>query len=129
MKAAVGPLSTSPPTIGETATTGAAAARSASVMPGTSRIVRIEMTGFDGPRTMARAPAIASSTACGRAGRLDPLQLDAVDGPLAALADHELLEGHPAPAGQDARAHRLVGHRQHAGAQARAPRSARRWPR
>ena len=34
-------------------------------MPGTARIGRIEMTGFDGPMTIARAAAIASSAAGG----------------------------------------------------------------
>ena len=68
MNAAVGPLSTSPPTIGLTATTGAGAAISASRMPGTARIGAIETSGLEGPITIARAPAIAASTsALGRA--------------------------------------------------------------
>ena len=62
MNAAVGPLSTSPPTSGETATTGAGAAASASRSPGTASIGPIEITGFDGPITIARADASASST-------------------------------------------------------------------
>ena len=78
----------------------------------------IEMTGFDGPMTIARARRRSprAPPAGARAASM-PCELDAVDRPLAALADHELLEGHPAPARQHARAHRLVGHRQHARAQ------------
>ena len=65
MNGSVGPLTIAPPTTGETATTGAGAARSASARPGTARIGRIEITGFDGPTTIARAAAIASSAAAG----------------------------------------------------------------
>jgi hypothetical protein len=61
MNAAVGPLSTSPSTIGLTATTGAVALASASWMPGTARIGAIEANGLDGPITIALAPAIAAS--------------------------------------------------------------------
>jgi hypothetical protein len=61
MKRSVGPFSTAPRTSGETATTGAAVARSASAIPPTWRIGPIEMTGFDGPITTALAEAIASS--------------------------------------------------------------------
>ena len=62
MNAAVGPLTTSPPTSGLTATTGARLAAIASRMPGTARIGPIEMIGFDGPITIVCAPAIASAT-------------------------------------------------------------------
>ena len=62
MKGSVGPFTVRPPTKGLTATTGAAAARSASRIPGTARIGPIEITGFEGPITIASAPAIASST-------------------------------------------------------------------
>ena len=62
MNSAVGPLSTAPPTMGETARTGAGASMSASQRPGSSRIGPIEITGFDGPMMIARALAIASST-------------------------------------------------------------------
>src|SRR5215210_1681409 len=65
MNGSVGPFTTAPPTTGDTPTTGAGAARSASARPGTARIGRIEMTGFDGPTTIARADAIASSAAAG----------------------------------------------------------------
>ena len=65
MNALVGPLSTWPPTIGDTATTGAGATRSASAIPATLRIGRTDTIGFDGPMTIARAPAMASSTAAG----------------------------------------------------------------
>jgi len=61
MNEAVGPLSTSPPTIGLTATTGAFEATSASRMPGTARIGAIEARGLDGPITIALARAIAAS--------------------------------------------------------------------
>ena len=61
MNAAVGPFRTSPPTIGLTATTGASVASSASRIPGTARIGAIDASGFDGPITIARAPAIAPS--------------------------------------------------------------------
>src|ERR1700730_16678009 len=63
MNEAVGPFSTSPPTIGLTAITGASAASSASWIPGTARIGAIETSGFDGPITITRAAAIAASTA------------------------------------------------------------------
>jgi hypothetical protein len=81
MNAAVGPLTTSPPTMGETATTGAAVARSASAIPGTSRIGRIEMTGFDGPMTTARAVAIAWSAAAGGAASAAPSKATSSTGP------------------------------------------------
>jgi hypothetical protein len=51
----------------------------------------------------------------GGPGRLDALELDSVDRALGALADHELLEGDPAAAREDAGADRLVAHRQDAG--------------
>ena len=57
--ATVGPFNERPPTNGLTATTGAGAARSASRIPGSARIGPIEMTGFDGPITIASASAIA----------------------------------------------------------------------
>jgi hypothetical protein len=53
MNEAVGPLSTSPPTIGLTAMTGAGEATIASWMPGTARIGAIDASGFDGPITIA----------------------------------------------------------------------------
>src|SRR5215212_3477378 len=62
MNRSVGPLSTEPRTSGETATTGAEAARSASATPSTRRIGPIEITGFDGPITIACARSSASST-------------------------------------------------------------------
>ena len=61
--ASVGPFSERPPTNGLTTTTGAAAARSASRIPGSASIGPIEITGLDGPITIASAPAIACSTA------------------------------------------------------------------
>ena len=62
MNVAVGPLSTSPRTSGETATTGAAVSRSASRRPGIASIGPIEMTGLDGPMITARASRSAAST-------------------------------------------------------------------
>jgi len=62
MRAAAGPLTAAPPTIGLTATTGAAVARSASTMPGTARIGPTEVTGFDGQTTMTSAARIDSTT-------------------------------------------------------------------
>ena len=94
--------------------------------PGTARIGPIEITGFDGPITIARAPEIASSTSADGAASLDPVEGDVVDGPCGALADHELLESVPVAARPHARADRLVAHRQDARADAdRAPRAAR----
>ena len=51
---------TSPATKGLTASTGAAAELISSLIPGTARIGPIEMTGFDGPTTIASAPSIAA---------------------------------------------------------------------
>src|SRR4051812_48836270 len=65
MNGSVGPLTIAPPTTGDTPTSGAGDARSAGAIPGTARIGRIEITGFDGPTTIARAAAIASSAAAG----------------------------------------------------------------
>ena len=83
MNAAVGPLTTSPPTSGLTATTGAAlpaiAVRSGSI----ARIGPIEITGLDGPITIARAFAIASSTS-GWGARACSVDLDLLDRTLAA---------------------------------------------
>src|SRR5580693_4560563 len=61
MNASVGPLTTAPATSGLTATTGAGLSLIAVLMPGTARIGPIEMTGFDGPITIARAMASAVS--------------------------------------------------------------------
>ena len=47
---------------GQRSTTGANAARIASRMPGTARIVPVETTGFDGATRIASAAAIASIT-------------------------------------------------------------------
>ena len=70
--ASVGPFTDLPPTNGLTATTGAGAARSASRIPGSARIGPIEMTGFDGPITIASASAIAWSTASDGRARSSP---------------------------------------------------------
>ena len=76
MNASVGPLSTCPPTSGETATTGAGQPRSASRIPGTARIGPIEITGLDGPTITARAPASAASDLGRRRGRLGAAERD-----------------------------------------------------
>ena len=60
MNASVGPLSTSPPTIGETATIGAGLSSMAWRISGTASIGPIEITGLDGPMTIAVAVASAS---------------------------------------------------------------------
>ena len=113
--AAVGPFSTRPATSGLTATTGAGLATIASRTPGTARIGPIEMTGFDGPITIARARSIASSTsAVGRAARAWRNSTSS-HRTGAAVADHELLQRPPAPGGEHRRPDRLVGHRQHGG--------------
>ena len=67
---AVGPFTAWPPTIGETAITGARQAASAARRPGTARIGSMLMNGFDGQITTARsrsAASAASSAGCGRA--------------------------------------------------------------
>ena len=83
MKMSVGPLSTAPCTSGETATTGASVARSASAIPPTARIGPIEITGFDGPITTALALAIASSTSGDGVAGPAPEHLDALHRPRA----------------------------------------------
>ena len=108
--------------MGETATTGAAVARTASLMPGhledrAHRDDRVRRPEDHGARAGDRVEDGLRGVR-----RLDPLELDAVDRALAALADHELLEGHPTPAGQDAGTHGLIGHRQDARAQPEAAR-------
>ena len=61
-----------PPTTGETATTGAGAARSASAMPGTARMGPMEITGLEGPTMMARAAATAASASAGTVASAAP---------------------------------------------------------
>ena len=84
MNGSLGPLTIFPSTTGETPTTGAGDIASAFAIPGTARIGRIETTGFDGPTTIARAVAMASSAAGVAAaydGLLDGMVADeAVDG-------------------------------------------------
>src|SRR5918995_387483 len=62
MKMSVGPLTTRPATNGLTATTGAADAAIASRSAEIARIGPIEITGFDGPITIASAGPIAAIT-------------------------------------------------------------------
>ena len=66
MNAAVGPFSTSPPTIGLTATTGALAAASASRIPGTARIGPIlAVPGVAAAIARSPAPVVAVSPIVG----------------------------------------------------------------
>ena len=122
------PRTTRPPMIGETPTTGADVAASASRMPGTARIGPIETTGFDG--------AISTTSAVG-----DRLERHRVPGAAAsmpgvlearrlerrAVARPPLLEVHRASRRSQHDARRVdlgVGHRK----QARAERPALRHP-
>ena len=75
----VGPLTARPPTNGLTATTGAVRPATASRMPGSARIGPIEITGFDGPITIASASASAASTSGVGRARSMPAQLHALD--------------------------------------------------
>ena len=120
MKAAVGPLSTAPPTNGLTATTGAGLSRIASRMPSSARIGPIETIGFDGPITIARAWASASSTSGVGAAARAVTKVHVEHRTFAAPLDHELLKRQPPRVGQHPSAHRPVAHRQHPGAHARA---------
>ena len=114
MNDAVGPFSTSPPTIGLTATTGAVAPASASWIPGTARIGAIEASGLDGPITIALAPGDRRERLLARPRLLGAAVLQPLDQPGRALADHELLEGAPAGGARaHPRAHGIVAHRQH----------------
>ena len=124
MKASVGPLTTCAADDRRHGDDRRGAARSASAMPGHREDRADRDTGFDGPMTIGARAGDRVEHRLGRARRLDALELDAVDGPLAALADHELLEGAPSARGRG-RAVRTgcVGHRQHAGAARRAPRA------
>ena len=117
----VGPFSTSPSTNGLTATTGARASFSASVIPGTARIGPIEMTGFDGPITIASAAAIASRTSRRRPCVLDPAQLDRLSAPAARSLIMNSWNGCQSPLRLHPGADRLVAHRQHAVRRPRAP--------
>ena len=72
------------------------------------------ITGLEGPITMARARPMAASTSGAGAASAIAVELDALHRALGALADHELLERMPGPAGAHPRAHRIVGHREHA---------------
>ena len=83
MNAAVGPLSTSPPTIGLTATTGAAAASERVVDAGTASIGAIEAIGLEGPMTIARAPGDRREHRLARRGLLGAAELEALDRPAA----------------------------------------------
>ena len=123
--ASVGPLSTSPPTTGLTATTGART--SASARRSRSRIGPIEITGLLGPTITARACASAASTSRRRRGGAPPprrcRKRHLVHRPAAALADQELLQR----ASRRRRCGRaLVAHRQHRSASRRSrPQSSR----
>ena len=69
------------------------ASRSASRIPGTARIGPIEITGFDGPITIASAPRRSRQhLGVGGARPRCPRSSTSSTGPARALADHELLE-------------------------------------
>ena len=85
----------------------------ASRTPGTARIGPIEITGFDGPITISVRTLERFEHLDGRTRGLDAAQLDVLDGPGRALADHELLERVPGPARLHVRPDGLVAHRQH----------------
>src|SRR4051794_13245159 len=97
MNGSVGPLTTLPATIGETATTFAGAAAIASRTPGTARIGPIEITGFEGPMMMARAEAIASSVSGGGEAALVPPRPIAAARPSGLAPIIDPLEGLPPP--------------------------------
>ena len=96
MNFSVGPLTARPATSGLTAITGAPAAAIASRMPGTERIGPIEITGLEGPTTIASAAASASRTSGVGRARSRPSNLDSLDRRLRPVDDQELLQ--PAPA-------------------------------
>ena len=113
-----------PPRTGSRPPPGHVRLASASRMPGSARIGPIEITGLDGPITIASACRSASRTASlGRASRAP--QLHALHRPARSLDDHELLEGQRCAHARPPRCHRLVGHRQHAGAPRPSPRPPR----
>ena len=89
-------------------------------MPGTARTGAIEASGLDGPITIARARAIASSTAAVGRACSAPRNSSPSTGPAARsriMNSWKLRQ----PAGpRDPRAHGLVAHRQHARAHAEA---------
>ncbi len=55
----------------------------------------MEITGLDGPSTIASASAIAPSTASVGRASSSPAQLHALHGPGGAAHDHELLKRQP----------------------------------
>ncbi len=117
MNEAVGPLSTSPPTIGLTATTGAgrraAPRRCRARRDRGDRGERVAGSDHDRPGVGDRRQRLLARPRLLGAAELEPL-----DQPGGALADHELLEGEPAGTGPYPRAHRVIAHRQHSRAHA-----------
>ena len=59
---AVGPLIARPPTMGETATTGAPLVRSKSLSLGTPKMGSMDTNGFDGQMTMASGRAARAAS-------------------------------------------------------------------
>ena len=94
--------------------------------PGTARMGPIEVMGLDGQTITAWASRRASSTPGAGAAAAGARVVDRAHVRLGLVAHEVLLEGDPPLGPQDARAHRLVGHGQHARA---APRARRRCPR
>ena len=108
-----------PPTMGESPTTGAGVAASASRTPGTPRIVPTETTGLDGGSTTRSAPVIASTTPGCRGGVVLPDHDDRLGRHLGPQPDPVLLEvDDAAAAGRvgvgdgDVGLDPVVGHRQ-----------------
>ena len=117
-----GPFSAAPATMGETATTRARRAGSASRTPGTASSGPMETTGFDGHTTIVSASSERLHDPRRRAGRRGALEAHAAHRHVVAQADEVVLEADLGPGraqgarlGQrDAGAQRVVGHRQQA---------------
>ena len=110
-----------PATIGDTATTSARRAASASRTPGTRSTGSIESSGFDGATTTRSAAAIASITPGAGRGARRALDADAGDRDAVAAPHEVLLEGHRALGGVEDRRERVVGRRQEGRAHPEAP--------
>ena len=108
-------MSARPPTRGETAairTPRSRAASSRSRIPGTARIGPIETNGLEGQSTIASAALSAAATSGVGRGLLDAAEGDLEDVRRLVEAHEVVLEGEPAGGRPDARADRLVRHRQ-----------------
>ena len=98
MNDAVGPFSTSPPTMGLRATIGAGAARSAACSPGTARIGPIEGLEFRGAERASPSEQVLAAIAHARAIFIGPSNPLASIGPILAVPGLEAALGAaPAP--------------------------------